>query len=420
MGKTTTREMRLILACALIAGAAHAEDRSIADHYGTFVTPSFSNTSYDQLHRLLLRGQPFVVTDGAKGLPMESWSCDTVQRQFPKSLIRQEGGRSDRNSVPMASDWPTKVTKFTGAAQFPEGAPKNRPFYWDIAKAFNDERERGWGQDANRVVKKLIKQSAVPYWLPQQDASQMGQSSEMWFHPKGAGALAHMDPHCQTTVSFCFSGARKWRMMLPPAKPHPEGYFDGQIYGVHDSSRKGEWQPTFELDAPAGSAILVYPGMIHETLSVGEECSSSISQTFAVPIAAAYFRAFWPRFALIHEDVGGCSHLVQDMVTLGSGARVPPGTPKDASKAADKFIASADANHDGTISEGEIKKLNRQRQRTIAELVAFHDVNEDGVVSTKEVKDSWVMYATSMLEVSNMMQGMQGRGDEGSEDEEDL
>ena len=62
--------MRLILACALIAGAAHAGDSSITDHYGTFVTPSFSNTSYDQLHRLLLRGQPFVVTDGAKGLPM--------------------------------------------------------------------------------------------------------------------------------------------------------------------------------------------------------------------------------------------------------------------------------------------------------------------------------------------------------------
>ena len=86
-------------------------------------------------------------------------------------------------------------------------------------------------------------------------------------------------------------------------------------------------------------------------------------------------------------------------------------------QAADKFIASADGNHDGTISEDEIKKLNRQRQRTIAELVAFHDVNEDGVVSTKEVKDSWVMYATSMLEVSKMMQG---RGDEGSDDEEDL
>ena len=114
----------------------------------------------------------------------------------------------------------------------------------------------------------------------------MGKSSEMWFHPKGAGAVtgsrssaeyaagapAHMDPHCQTTVSFCFSGVRKWRMMLPPARPHPEGYFDGQVYDT------GEWQPTFELTAPAGSAIVVYPGMIHETLSVGEECSSSISQ----------------------------------------------------------------------------------------------------------------------------------------------
>ena len=95
---------------------------------------------------------------------------------------------------------------------FPEGAPRGRPFYWDIAKAFRDEPHRKWGKKPAEAVKKLVSSSAVPYWLPSQDARQMGGSSEMWFHPPGSGAPAHMDPHCQTTVSFCFSGKRKWRM----------------------------------------------------------------------------------------------------------------------------------------------------------------------------------------------------------------
>ncbi|CAE8697563.1 unnamed protein product, partial [Polarella glacialis] len=130
------------------------------------------------------------------------------------------------------------------------------------------------------VVGTIVSSTQTPYWLPEQDKQEMGFSSEMWFHPKGAGARAHMDPHCKTTVSFCFSGRRKWRMMVPPATPHPEGYFDGQVYGLENKARRGEWQPIFEIDAPNGSAVVVYPGMIHETLSTGEECSSSVSQTF--------------------------------------------------------------------------------------------------------------------------------------------
>ena len=38
-------------------------------------------------------------------------------------------------------------------------------------------------------------------------------------------------------------------MMLPPAEPHRSGYFDGEVYGARDPSRKGEWQPTFEIEA---------------------------------------------------------------------------------------------------------------------------------------------------------------------------
>merc|ERR1719330_421333 len=147
--------------------------------------------------------------------------------------------------------------------------------------------------------------------------------------------------------------------MMPPAEPHPEGYFDGQIYGADNPARRGEWQPTFEFEAPAGSAVVVYPGMIHETLSIGDQCSSSISQTFAVPLAAAYYRAFWPRFALIHEDVGRCSGEVESMVTMGTGKRIKPRSPSKAQKDAAAFAAKMDADGDGIVSEAEIIAVRR-------------------------------------------------------------
>jgi len=251
----------LLLACAAcVITVGGAPDDVIMKHYGSFKSPVFNNTSFDAVKMHLMRGVPMVIKDGARGLPMASWTCDYVKKEFPKSRIRQEGGRSDTNDIPMTSDWTAKQSRFPAADDFPEGAPKMRPFYWDIAKASQDEHHRQWGANPEKVVRKLVQKSAVPYWLPGQDAANMGQSSEMWFHPPGAGAPAHMDPHCQTTVSFCFSGKRKWRMMLPPSKPHPQGYFDGEIYGARDKSRRGEWEPTFEFEAPAGSAVLVYPG----------------------------------------------------------------------------------------------------------------------------------------------------------------
>lgn len=40
-----------------------------------------------------------------------------------------------------------QVSKYPGAEKYPEGAPRIRPFYWDIAKAYEDEKERQWGKD---------------------------------------------------------------------------------------------------------------------------------------------------------------------------------------------------------------------------------------------------------------------------------
>ncbi|CAK9107386.1 Uncharacterized protein SCF082_LOCUS49984 [Durusdinium trenchii] len=361
-------------------------------HYRTFDAPSLTDTSYEEVRKYLLEGRPFVITDGARGLPMSVWDCDFVKQAFPQSRIRQEGGRSERNAIKMNSNWQQKVSKYPGAEKYPEGAPRIRPFYWDIAKAYEDEKERQWGKDPRKVVQQIVKTSQVPYWLPPQSATEMGHSSEMWFHPKGAGARAHMDPHCKTTVSFCFSGQRKWRMMVPPPNPHPAGYFDGEIYG------RGEWRPTFELLAPNGSAVVVYPGMVHETLSTGEECSSSVSQTFEHPVPAAYFRAFWPRFARVKEDVGGCAFLVEQLVTLRApqAPRVRAAPEVVARKAAKHFAHKVDFDGDGVISEMELLRASGQDDNS--ELISFHDTNRDGKVTTAELVASYVMFATSLME----------------------
>ncbi|CAE7882072.1 unnamed protein product [Symbiodinium sp. KB8] len=358
-------------------------------------------TSFEEVQKHLLKGRPFVVTDGARGLPMAEWDCEFVRKEFPDSRIRHEGGSSETNGVRMSSDWPAMAKAYPDAGRYPDGAPKTRPFYWDIAKAYQAERERKWGKDPKKVVKKILETSQVPYWLPPQSSKDMGHSSEMWFHPKGAGARAHMDPHCSTTVSFCFSGQRKWRMMVPPAAPHPEGYFDGEIYGARNPERQGEWQPTFELLAPNGSAVVVYPGMVHETVSTGDDCSSSVSQTFSVPTPAAYYRAFWPRFALIGEDVGGCGHVVESLVTLGSGAKVRPAREPAARKAATKFNEKVDKNMDGRISEEELQNGQRKGGKPeLAELISFHDTNGDGIVSSEELIESYVMFATASFKAS--------------------
>merc|ERR1712194_736303 len=117
-----------------------------------------------------------------------------------------------------------------------------------------------------------------------------------------------------------------------------------------------------------------------ETASVGEECSSSISQTFQVPVAAAYYRTFWPRFALIEEDVGHCGGMVQDMATLGTGKKIKSKSGADARQAAAAFAKSIDKDGDGKLSEDEIKALNKG-ERNLLELVSFHDTDKDGVVT---------------------------------------
>ena len=69
---------------------------------------------YKDVQRLLLRGIPVVVEDGARGLEMAAWDCDYVRKTFPGSTIRHEGGESEINKIKMSSDWTSKKVEVSG------------------------------------------------------------------------------------------------------------------------------------------------------------------------------------------------------------------------------------------------------------------------------------------------------------------
>ncbi|CAE8631988.1 unnamed protein product, partial [Polarella glacialis] len=173
-----------ITAVFSVAAVASSPDAAAQALYGTFEAPSLEATSFEEVKKFLLEGRPFVITDGAKGLPMAGWNCEFMRAQFPESRIRQEGGKSETNGVLMSSDWTNNAKPYRGSERYPEGAPKMRPFYWDIAKASQSERERKWGKNPKEVVGTIVSSTQTPYWLPEQDKQEMGFSSEMWFHPK--------------------------------------------------------------------------------------------------------------------------------------------------------------------------------------------------------------------------------------------
>merc|ERR1712187_43709 len=106
-----------------------------------------------------------------------------------------------------------------------------------------------------------------------------------------------------------------------------------------------------------------------------------------------YYRAFWPRFALIGEDVGDCGPTVESMVVLGARSHVGAAASAKAQKAGRAFAEKVDIDKDGLLSSEEIRAVNVAKgpeKRTLEELISFHDTDGDGQVSVDEVTESWV------------------------------
>uniref|UniRef100_A0A7S1FIV2 Bifunctional lysine-specific demethylase and histidyl-hydroxylase n=1 Tax=Noctiluca scintillans TaxID=2966 RepID=A0A7S1FIV2_NOCSC len=347
-----------------------------------------SNLTRTEFDRLARSGVPFVITDAGDNHPMRDWNCEYMQTQFGGVKFRREYGQSENNLERFGDDW-TRSKKPINR-RLPPGAPKYAPFYSDIVKARKDEAERGWGKKkaANAMERAIANATKVPYCMDDGNLQEMLHNPEFWLQPPETGSMAHMDEHCISTIATTLSGVKRWRLAPIPDQPHPDGYFDGLVYD------RDEWDPLFEFLTYPGEALVFPPGMIHEGLSVGEDCVSSITFQFNLPAPVHYWRSYFPRVRRT-RDMQGCLPMVRGWATLQHPPKkaLPYG---EALTAGHQVARNLDVDHDGSLSRSEVMRAlggSGRSNSAATDAFEFHDVDGNGVVSLDEFAHNYATWS---------------------------
>ncbi|CAE7674607.1 unnamed protein product [Symbiodinium pilosum] len=250
------------------------------------------------------------------------------------------------------------------------------------------EDRPGWTKAMLRRVAKSFK---VPDFMhPERTARDFGATPEFWFGTGKAGAKAHMDSHVQATVSVQISGRKRWRLMPLRQRDAPflaMIYSDGQPYENDEG-----WQPLFEIVLEPGEGLFFPPGMIHETMNVGDVCASSVTFQFNYPYAARFYRRFFPRVRYT-ADIGESWVLIKEWARLGlHGDKKGKGEPYDqARQRADvgKHFAKLDKDGDGRLTEAELSFLDSPAINAIA----WHDLDGDEAISLEEFREGFAYWS---------------------------
>eukprot|EP00419_Tripos_fusus_P048326 CAMPEP_0172828436 /NCGR_PEP_ID=MMETSP1075-20121228/20842_1 /TAXON_ID=2916 /ORGANISM="Ceratium fusus, Strain PA161109" /LENGTH=415 /DNA_ID=CAMNT_0013670435 /DNA_START=42 /DNA_END=1289 /DNA_ORIENTATION=+ len=354
---------------------------------GPGVVQRVSNISIVDFARLARSGVPFVIVDGGRDSAMKRWNCEHMQNEFKDVRFRSEYGESEMNMDVLGSDWTRQKRPIRGR-KLPPGAPKYAPFYSDVVKARKDEPERKWGKKkaASTMEKAIVEATEVPYFLHQDNIQEMKTNPEFWLQPPETGSLAHMDEHCIPTMATTLSGVKRWRLAAIPEKPHPKGYFDGLVY------ERDEWDPLFSFETRPGETVIFPPGMIHEGLSVGEDCVSSITYQFPFPAPVAYWRAFFPRIRRT-LDMRNCLTQIQYWATLNDRSFRPKPYAEAVTHA--KGVGKRiDSDSDSKLSIEEISKRMAGGPRSMMlDAWNYHDINGDGKVEVAEFVDNFAVWS---------------------------
>jgi len=359
---------------------------------GPGVAQRVSNISIKDFDRLARSGVPFVITDGGRDSLMKSWNCEHMQKEFANVRFRSEYGNSEINKDVLGSDWTRQKRPIKGR-KLPPGAPKYAPFYSDVVKARRQEPERKWGKKkaAASMEEAIVDATTVPYFLHKNNIREMRQNPEFWLQPPESGSMAHMDEHCISTMATTLSGVKRWRLASIPAKPHPQGYFDGLVY------ERNEWDPLFSFETRPGETVIFPPGMIHEGLSVGEDCVSSITYQFPLPAPVAYWRTFFPRIRRT-VDMRGCLSQIQSWATLNErGFSAKPYS--EALTYAKHVGKRIDKDSDSKLSVDEVSARVGGKANKDAALDAwhYHDTNGDGNVEVSEFVENFAVWSAVEL-----------------------
>jgi hypothetical protein len=254
--------------------------------------PRYTALERAQFEALVRDGQPFVVEDvgaRARGWGMAGWTCDDFATKFPQATIvhhyiatgeKQTTMREAAREAPEASGCPD-----------PEG-PQLGPQYWGIKEAaFDaDDADNNVVKSNERPYLRVVREaSLMPYFMPPEAEDEFHATPEIWLSKAGAGAQAHADAHCGSTVSIQLSGTKRWRLsaMWHVGPLTPEYTFDDG----HPYRHAGPWNASFVTELRPGEALVFPPSFIHETLATSSECAASITHQFDEPLASG----FWHR-----------------------------------------------------------------------------------------------------------------------------
>ena len=266
------------------------------------------------------------------------------------------------------------------------------------------------------MLRKVQQFSRIPYFMDKdRNMQEVLGSPEFWFSMPGAGAKAHMDAHCESTMSIQLDGTKRWRIGLASTtdKFQPPGtYGDGQAY-----KNPGGWTPTYDFNLTKGEALFFPPAFIHESNNVGTECAASITHQYSFPMAAGFFRAWWPRIRRV-GDMNECWGKISSWATLGKHG--VEGTPKnEATKHAASLFASLDTDENGVVTIQEMQKQMGDLEAA-QNSMGFHDTNHDGKCTKEEFLRNYALWSSHEHQVTKETgQNAWSFGGEGGEDGED-
>jgi len=411
-------------------------ETSLRDAYHPRPIERHRNLTKDEFARLVARGIPFILEDASDpDWDISSWRCSSFNKEFPNFKFRQEYSlaqiRGDESNLETfsgeADQWWTQKRP-NNFNNLPDDAPKYTPFYWDFAKAWESEPERGWlaadgdgggDMDGGGVAPRQGSQRArvrsavgrvqglarLPRCLSEENARETKHSLEFWLQPAESGSAAHIDGHCSSTMAFTFGAPtvqKRWRLQMVPPKPTPlpDAYKDGMVYAGK------EWFPQWEGTTAHGEAIVFYPGMLHEGMNVSpipaaaedpldERCIIGMTYQFNTPMATGLYRHFYERFRRL-DELRPCRRGVKDLALFG--VELPLFADTDvANKHASQRAQEIDADSDGIISKAEVEAYRRKiggktkmtaQLPTWQDLVYFHDLNDDGNLDVVEAVEN--------------------------------
>ena len=261
----------------------------------------------------------------------------------------------------------------------------------------------------------------------------MKQQSEFWFSAPGAGAKAHMDSHCISTLSINLSGRRQYRL-APVPRPARRSldvlHDDGYVY-------EHGWAPRYEFNVTGGQAVLFPPGWLHETRNTGDGCAASLTHQFAVPAPAAYWRTWLPRLTRT-GDLNACWSEMAALAGLGASPHAAAEAGGAGLAAADAAFAAADADGNGALSLSELGAAGGEAGAAAAGggsaarfgrgALAYHDLDGDGSVSAAEYRANRLEWGANQRRVAAEVPldgggggqgGPGGGGGEGADEEEE-